>query len=137
MRTLLLTVGLMALLAVPAMAGGPPPQEASVEVTLVIEKYCYIEMSGSFDIVVPDGGASGPYCASLPFCAGANFPAVITDELTPPPGTEHLTWTNTIDPTGPFPGEICGTVEVCVDGITLSDLATTYPGGTKVITIQE
>lgn len=135
MRTLLLTVGLTALLAVPAMAaGGPPPQSATADISLTIEQYCYIEMSGSFDIVISGGAASG--CASLSFSAGANFAAVITDDLIPPPGTGHLTWTNDISPDGPFPGEITGTVEVCVDGITLIDEAITYPGGTKTITIQ-
>lgn len=135
MRTLLVAIGLTALLAVPAMAAeGPPPQSEQVAVTLTIEQYCYANMAGSFNLLIDGGYSSASASASLSFSAGANFSAVITDELIPPTGAPG-DWSNDISYTGSFPGEVTGTVTVTVENVEYADGTGYWDGGTKTITI--
>ena len=130
-------IALVALFTAPATAAPITTASAECDVTLTIEKYCYIQYTGCIFELVVTGGASGD-CQTENFAAGANFEFYLSSTLVPPPGAPG-DWTDGMDPVGgPIPpGEVTGTVQVCVENITLADGSGYWDGGTKTITISD
>jgi len=132
-------VALLALAALPAMAGGPAPQTDVADVTLTIDQYCEIAYGTVIAIVVTDGGAAGSYTSTAaPYSASANFAATISGVVVAPTGAPG-TWTNslTLKNVGPASSPGTGNATVTVSGLSISTPAASYlTGGTLTLTIQ-
>ena len=86
-----IVVAIMALvmISLPAMADDITLASAEVDVSLNIEKYCYIEVTDDIDITISEGGTSGSDDAG--YNTGANFDGTLGATLAMAEGTPG-TW---------------------------------------------